>query len=40
MIARILTWLLGPRCDLCADRVYPRDLEAHLYIDHAGDVTP
>jgi hypothetical protein len=40
VIARLATWLLGPRCILgCGERVYPRDLERHLFIDHAGDLT-
>lgn len=38
MISRFLDWLLGPRCALgCGERIFPRDLERHLYIDHAGD---
>ena len=41
MIARLVTWLLGPTCVLgCGERVYPRDLDRHWAIHHAGDVLP
>lgn len=27
------------RCHICAERVHPREMDAHLFIDHAGDIT-
>lgn len=27
------------RCPSCGERVHPGELEAHLFIDHAGDPT-
>jgi hypothetical protein len=40
VLTRLLNALLGPRCALgCGQRVYPRDLERHLALDHAGDGT-
>lgn len=37
--ARFLDWLLGPHCALgCGQRLYPRDIEAHYYIEHAAEV--
>ena len=35
--AAFADWLLGPRCDLCGQRVYPKDALAHARYDHAGD---
>lgn len=36
---RFLNWLLGPRCALgCGTRVFPDDLERHLYLEHAADM--
>lgn len=29
MIARFLDWLLGERCHLCGQRVFPADLVRH-----------
>lgn len=40
MIERFLTWLLGPRCDLCGTRVYAADQPTHDRLDHAGDRRP
>lgn len=38
MIGRVLDAVLGRRCPLgCGQRVYPRDLTAHLHTEHAGD---
>lgn len=38
MIERFLTLLLGPKCPhLCGQRLYPKDVHAHLTTDHAGD---
>jgi hypothetical protein len=38
MLTRLLDALLGPRCALdCGQRVFPKDLERHLRLDHAGD---
>lgn len=36
MIGRLLDWVLGPRCSLCGERVFPADFERHLFVDHAG----
>lgn len=42
MIARellgvFLDWLLGPRCLVCGQRVFPGDVEVHDEIEHPGD---
>lgn len=37
MPVALADWLLGPRCDLCGQRVYPKDAPAHTRLDHAGD---
>lgn len=29
MIGYVLDWLLGPRCLVCGERVYPKDRYAH-----------
>ena len=39
MIGRFLDWLLGPRCGLCCgERVFPKDLDRHLHVEHAGGI--
>ena len=41
MIARFLTWLLGPPCPLgCGARVYDADRADHWRLEHAGDHWP
>jgi hypothetical protein len=37
MIGRFLDRLLGARCSLCNERVFPRDIELHWLTEHAGD---
>lgn len=32
-----LTLILGPRCKVTGDRVYPRDRAHHEYADHYGE---
>jgi hypothetical protein len=30
--------LLGPRCQTCGERVFPKDREAHGWVDHGDEV--
>ena len=34
MIGIFLDWLLGPRCLVCGERVFPRDLMLHNDLEH------
>lgn len=39
LIARAVNAVLGERCHLgCGQRVFSRDLTAHLHTEHAGDI--
>jgi hypothetical protein len=33
-----LDTLLGPRCVLCGERVFPRDRSTHAWVDHGDEV--
>lgn len=36
----LLDMLLGERCPVgCGQRVFPKDLDRHRYVDHAGEGT-
>lgn len=38
MIARFVSWLLGPRCPLdCGEHVFHADVAEHYEREHAGD---
>lgn len=38
MIGRLLDRVFGLHCRLgCGERVYPRDVEVHEALEHAGD---
>jgi hypothetical protein len=38
VLTQLLDALLGHHCALgCGQRVFPKDLERHLALDHAGD---
>lgn len=34
---RFLDALLGAPCVHCGERVFPRDVTTHVFVDHAGD---